>query len=57
MNVLNMIRKGQQKRALLSQAQFLMSKTYRGADYTSAHQAPVLPGHPECSYRGIGYIK
>ena len=57
MNVLNMIREGQQKRARLSQAQFLMSKTYRGADYLSAHQAPVLDNHPELCYRGHGYIK
>lgn len=57
MNVLNMIRDGQQKRARLSQAQFLMSKTYRGTDYTSAHQAPVLDSHPELCYRGHGYIK
>ena len=57
MDVLNMIRNGQQKRARLSQAQFLMSKTYRGADYTSAHQAPVLDSHPELCYRGHGYIK
>jgi len=57
MNVLNLIRQGQQKKALLGQAQFLMSKTYRGTDYTSAHQAPVLDSHPECFYRGIGYIK
>ena len=57
MNVLNMIRKGQQKRARLSQAQFLMSKTYRGADYSSAHQAPVLERHPDLVYRGQGYIK
>ena len=57
MDVLNMIRKGQQKRARLSQAQFLMSKTYRGTDYTSAHQPPVLDSHPELCYRGHGYIK
>lgn len=57
MNVLEMIRNGQEKRARLSQAQFLMSKTYRGADYVSAHQAPVLDSHPALIYRGTGYIK
>lgn len=57
MNVLALIQKGQQKRARLSTAQFLMAKTYRGTDYASAHQAPVLDDHPCLCYRGQGYIK
>ena len=57
MNVLQMIREGSQKRARLSEAQFLMSKTYRGTSYTSAHQPPLLETHPDLCYRGHGYIK
>jgi hypothetical protein len=41
MNVLALIRKQLAKRDALSQSQFLMTKTYRGIDYTSAHQSPT----------------
>ena len=57
MNVLQMIKEKQEHRSRLNEAQFLMSKTYRGTDYTSAHQAPVLDSHPTLCYRGHGYIK
>ena len=57
MNVLQMIKQQHDRAQRLSEAQFLMSKTYRGTDYTSAHQAPVLENHPSLCYRGQGYIK
>ena len=57
MNVLQMIKEKRIRRSKLNQAQFLMSKTYRGTDYTSAHQAPLLDSHPNLCYRGHGYIK
>ena len=57
MNVLQMIKQQHNRTQRLSEAQFLMSKTYRGADYTSAHQAPTLEKHPNLCYRGQGYIK
>lgn len=57
MNVLQMIKEKQEHRSKLSQAQFLMSKTYRGTDYTSAHLSPTSLPHSEFAYRGIGYIK
>jgi hypothetical protein len=57
MNVLQMIKQQHSRKQRLSKAQFLMSKTYRGTDYTSAHQAPVLDSHPSLCYRGQGYIK
>ena len=57
MNTLNLIRQKVAKRSKLSQAQFLMSKTYRGTDYTSAHLSPASLPHGKLSYRGVGYIK
>mgnify|MGYP001580736049 CR=1 FL=1 len=57
MNVLQMIKQQYNREKRLSEAQFLMSKTYRGTDYTSAHQAPTLGSHPSLCYRGQGYIK
>lgn len=57
MNVLSLIKAQQEKRARLSQAQFLMSKSYRGTDYTSAHLSPTALPHGELTYRGVGYIK
>ena len=57
MNVLQIIKDNQARKERLSKAQFLMSKCYRGSDYTSAHQAPVLDSHPRLTYRGQGYIK
>lgn len=57
MNVLQMIKQQYNREKRLSEAQFLMSKTYRGTDYTSAHQAPILESHPSLRYRGQGYIK
>ena len=57
MNVLQMIKQQCGRTQRLSEAQFLMSKTYRGTDYTSAHQSPALNSHPHLTYRGQGYIK
>ena len=54
MNTLNLIRQKVAKRSKLSQAQFLMSKTYRGTDYTSAHLSPASAARE--AYRGVGYI-
>lgn len=41
MNILSMIQSKAQKQAALSHSQFLMAKSYRGIDYTSAHQSPA----------------
>ncbi len=57
MNVLQMIKEQKQRKEHLSKAQFLMSKTYRGSSYSSAHQAPTSKAQLVCSYRGVGYIK
>ena len=57
MNTLDLIRQRASKRSKLTQAQFLMSKTYRGTDYTSAHLSPTALPHGNLSYRGVGYIK
>ena len=57
MNILQIIQNQQIQKKRLSEAQFLMSKCYRGSDYTSAHQAPILDSHPHLTYRGQGYIK
>ena len=57
MNVLQMIKDQRKRQNSLSQAQFLMSKTYRGSDYTSAHSSPATLNRSERVYRGVGYIK
>jgi len=57
MNVLQMIKNQRERKQRLSRAQFLMSKTYRGTDYTSAHQAPVIDDHPRLMYRGQKHVK
>lgn len=57
MNALQMIKTKREKVQRLSQAQSLMSKTYRGIDYTSAHQAPVTDSHPSLVYRGQKHTK
>lgn len=57
MNVLQIIKEQHKRQTSLSKAQFLMSKTYRGSAYISAHQPPTLDRPLECNYRGVGYIK
>jgi|14_taG_2_1085336.scaffolds.fasta_scaffold01335_15 hypothetical protein len=57
MNTLNLIRNGLKKKIRLNQAQFYLSKAYRGIDYTSAHQAPTLDNPAGYKYRGIDYKK
>lgn len=67
MNTLHLIQERQQRQNRRYEAQFLQTKTYRGIQYTSAHQSPVAlkkakehsaPGmHSEraCIYRGLPY--
>ena len=56
MNHLSLIKKGIEKRARLTQAQFLMAKAYRGVDYVDAvHDRPEKEGPTDLSYRGIHY--
>ncbi len=55
MNILTLIQKQIQKRAALTDAQFMMAKSYRGINYTSAHQSPTRLASQSRSYRGIAY--
>lgn len=55
MNILAMIQSKAQKQAALSHSQFLMAKSYRGIDYTSAHQSPAKLGAHNHTDRGIDY--
>ena len=55
MNILTLVQKQLQKRAALTDAQFMMAKSYRGINYTSAHQSPTRLASQSRSYRGIAY--
>ncbi|KZR67762.1 hypothetical protein PMIT1313_02630 [Prochlorococcus marinus str. MIT 1313] len=55
MNILSMIQRKAQKQAALSHSQFLMAKSYRGIDYTSAHQSPAKLAVHTHTNRGVDY--
>ena len=55
MNILSMIQRKEQKQAALSHSQFLMAKSYRGIDYTSAHQSPAKLAVHTHTNRGVDY--
>ncbi|HGY5539252.1 MAG: hypothetical protein AB8A49_09395 [Prochlorococcus sp.] len=55
MNFLSLIQKRIQKRDALNESQSLMAKSYRGIDYTSAHQAPHKLTSSLRQYRGVAY--
>lgn len=56
MNILSLIRQKQLKELRLREAQFLMSKAYRGVSYVNADQCvSVRPKPTSLTYRGIPY--